>query len=125
MDGWTDGWMDGWMDGWRDGSEAGTLCPQEGISFERETLSWEIALFPTAQLWPSRFLGCGELSQASPIFDEDAFGSAGIPAGGGGEPWASLWCLPSIRGDLSSLPPPLTPFPGKPAGSFLSSDWPL
>lgn len=58
-------------------------------------------------------------------FDGDAFGSAGIPVGGGGEPWASLWCLPSTRGDLSSLPSPPIPFPGKPAGSFLSSDSPL
>lgn len=58
-------WMRGGVDGWRRGRDA--VLSGGNFLGKREKLSWEIALLPIAQLWPSRFLGCGELSQASPL----------------------------------------------------------
>lgn len=103
----THGWMNGRM-----GRLGRCALAREFPLKETETLSWETLSLetpprPSPFPFPAEtflFSGMGGTSSGLSIGDGDAFGSAGIPRVGGGEPWGSLWHLPSARGQVSFLP---------------------
>lgn len=93
--------MDGWING-----EIGTLRSHREFPLkETETLNRQTLFLETPPQHPSPQPSCGlpvfrdgGTSSGLSVRAGDAFGSAGIPGGGGRVQWGSLWRLPSPRG---------------------------